>query len=179
MIEVILFGIAAGLDNLQVSSSLGLLPMERRRMHLLATAFCICELGAALLGLMLGRGLISMIGPMANTLAPALTLMCGLVVLYLAYRSATKGLPDFVNRQTFLFALPVALSVDNVVAGAGVSFSGMPLLAAAVVVGVISAAMACFGLYFANWIRHFLPRRVEVLAGLYLCFFSVRMMLVD
>ncbi|MEN9864858.1 MAG: hypothetical protein RL748_448, partial [Pseudomonadota bacterium] len=70
MVEVVLFGLAAGLDNLQVCSSLGLLPVERRRLHWLALAFCLSEVGGALLGLLLGRGMISLLGPAANNLAP-------------------------------------------------------------------------------------------------------------
>ncbi|MFZ6775433.1 manganese efflux pump MntP family protein [Undibacterium sp. Ji83W] len=179
MLEVILFGIVAGLDNLQASTSLGLLPMQRKRMHMLAMAFCACELGAAILGLFLGRGLIAMLGPVASSIAPFAMLACGVVILWLAYRSEAKGLPQFVNHPGVLLGLPLALSLDNVIAGAGVSFSSAPVLTSAIIIGVISAGMACFGLYFANWIRNFLPKRVELLAGAYMCFLAVRMMYND
>lgn len=179
MLEVILFGIVAGLDNLQASTSLGLLPMQRKRMHMLAMAFCACELAGAILGLLLGHGLTAMLGPIASSIAPFVMLACGIAILWLAYRSESKGLPEFVNHQAFLFGLPLALSLDNVIAGAGVSFSSAPVLTSAIIIGVISAGMACFGLYFANWIRNFLPKRVELLAGAYMCFLAVRMMYND
>lgn len=179
MIEVILFGIVAGLDNLQASTSLGLLPMQRKRIHMLAMAFCVCELGGAILGLFLGQGLIAMLGPLASSVAPFAMLACGVIILCLAYRNESKGLPQFVNHQAFLFGMPLALSLDNVIAGAGVSFSSAPVFSSAVCIGVISAGMACFGLYFANWIRNFLPKRVELLAGVYMCFLAVRMIYND
>lgn len=176
MLEVILFGVVAGLDNLQVCSSLGLLPMERKRLHLFAMAFCLCELGGAVLGLQLGRSFINAMEPLGTMFAPAMMLLCGLAVIFLAYRNAAEGLPRFVNRRAVLFVLPVSLSVDNVVAGAGISFSSTPVLASAVAIGVISATMSCFGLYFANWVRNFLPKRVEMIAGAYMCLLAVRMM---
>ncbi|MBC3919743.1 manganese efflux pump [Undibacterium sp. CY18W] len=179
MLEVILFGVAAGLDNLQVGSSIGLMPMQRRRLHLLALGFCICELGGAILGLLLGRAFLAQIGPLANGLASLVMLACGVVILWLAFRNEAKALPDFVNHKAVLFLLPLSLSLDNVIAGAGISFSSAPVLTSAIVVGVISAAMACSGLYLANWLRRFMPRRIEMLSGAYLCFLAVRMMIAD
>ncbi|MFZ6758457.1 manganese efflux pump MntP family protein [Undibacterium sp. Ji50W] len=179
MLEVILFGVAAGLDNLQVCSSIGLMPMQRRRLHLLALGFCICELGGAVLGLFLGQAFLAQIGPLANGLAPLVMLACGLAILWLAFRNQLKVLPDFVNHKAVLFALPISLCFDNVIAGAGISFSSTPVLASAMVIGVISAAMACSGLYLANWLRRFMPRRIEMIAGAYLCFLAVRIMIAD
>src|SRR5205823_6160634 len=52
MLGVILFlGVLAGLDNFQVCSSLGLLPVRRAQKHLLALAFGTCETLAPLAGL--------------------------------------------------------------------------------------------------------------------------------
>ncbi|MFZ6657659.1 manganese efflux pump MntP family protein [Undibacterium sp. TJN19] len=179
MLAVILFGVAAGLDNLQVGSSLGLLPMQKSRLHLLAIGFAICEIGGALLGWMFGHVLIEFIGPVAPGVAPVIMLVCGLVVLMLAYRHDAENLPKFVNHKVLLLGLPVALSLDNVIAGAGISFSGLPVMTSALLIGVISAGMSCCGLYFAHWMRQFLPKRIEMLAGIYLCFLAVRMMYAD
>jgi manganese efflux pump family protein len=179
MIEVALFGLAAGLDNLQVCSSLGLLPVERRRLHWLAMAFCASEIGGALIGLLLGRGLIELLGPAAESLAPVAMLLCGAAVLYLAFRREDQDMATLINSRALLFGLPLSLSLDNVFAGAGISFSSFPLLTSALIIGAISATMACIGLYLGRYLRRFLPQRIELAVGVYLCFLAVRMMFGD
>lgn len=183
MVEVVLFGLAAGLDNLQVCSSVGLLPVERQRLHWLAFGFCASEIGGALLGLLLGRSFITLIGPLASNLAPIVMLGCGAAVLWLAWRRGEQDLSRLVNHKALLFGLPLSLSLDNVIAGAGISFSSFPLLASALIIGTISASMACFGLYAGRWIRRwigrFLPERIEMVVGMYLCVLAVRMLVTD
>lgn len=174
MIELLIFGLLAGLDNLQVCSSLGMLPLQRRRLHFLAAAFCASEIGGAVLGLLLGRSLLSMLDPVAEQLAPIVMLGCGAAVLYLALRRDEPDLAALANHRALLLGVPISLSLDNVIAGAAISFSGHSIVQAALVIGTISAAMSCLGLYLGNWLRHLLPKRIELAVGAYLCFLAVR-----
>jgi putative Mn2+ efflux pump MntP len=179
MLEILIFGLLAGLDNLQVCSSLGLLPVRRGRLHLLAAAFAAGEILGALLGLLFGRGLIALLGETASSLAPFAMLGCGCAVMYLAFRRDREDLEQLVNHRALVLGLPLSLSLDNVIAGAGISFSTYPLMTSALVIGVISASMSCMGLYLGSWIRRFLPERIELVVGVYLCFLAARMMLTD
>lgn len=174
MIELMIFGLLAGLDNLQVSASLALLPLARRRLHLLAAAFCAGEIGGALLGLLLGRALLNAIAPVADWLAPAAMLFCGVIVLWLALRRGEADLTRFANRRALLLGLPLSLSLDNVIAGAGIGVAGYPLLQSALIVGSLSAALACAGLYAGGWLRRFLPDRIELAVGAYLSVLAIR-----
>lgn len=174
MIELMIFGLLAGLDNLQVSASLALLPLARRRLHLLAAAFCAGEIGGALLGLLLGRALLDAIAPVAEWLAPAAMLFCGVIVLWLALRRGEADLTRFANRRALLLGLPLSLSLDNVIAGAGIGVAGYPLLQSALIVGSLSAALACAGLYAGGWLRRFLPDRIELAVGAYLSVLAIR-----
>lgn len=174
MLELMIFGLLAGLDNLQVSAALSLLPLERRRLHLLAAAFCIGEIGGALLGLLLGRTLLGLLQPTAEWLAPTAMLGCGLALLWLALRRDGPDPARFIDRPALLIALPLTLSIDNVIAGTAIGVAGYPLVMAALVVGSISAAMACAGLYAGHWARRFLPDRIEAVVGIYLSLLAVR-----
>lgn len=204
MVELLIFGVLAGLDNLQVSAALALLPLRKRRVHLLAAAFCVSEIGGALLGLLLGTALLSVLAPVAEWLAVAAMLVCGLALLVLALSrdppntdamstemTALDAQPlhpqpmrvqpeiggaigDFSNHRALLLGLPLSLSVDNVIAGAAISFAGYPVVAAALIVGSISAAMACAGLYAGQRLRRFLPARIEVAIGAYLSVLALR-----
>jgi manganese efflux pump family protein len=199
MIELLIFGVLAGLDNLQVSASLALLPLQKRRLHVLAAAFCVSEIGGALLGLLLGKAVLSLIAPVAEWLAPAVMLGCGIVVLWLALRHegskqtgsertdseqtdseqtnsehAVGPLSVFTNQRALLLGLPLTLSIDNVIAGAGIGIAGYPLAMSALIVGSVSAAMACAGLYAGHWFKRFLPQRIEIAVGAYLSVLAIR-----
>ncbi len=209
MIELLIFGVLAGLDNLQVSASLALLPLQKRRLHVLAAAFCVSEIGGALLGLLLGKAVLSLIAPVAQWLAPAAMLGCGIVVLWLALRrdgakqtelerahlermhlerthlerahlerahseQAGGALSGFANQRALLLGLPLTLSIDNVIAGAGIGIAGYPLAMSALIVGSVSAAMACAGLYAGHWFKRFLPQRIEIAVGAYLSVLAIR-----
>jgi putative Mn2+ efflux pump MntP len=174
MIEILIFGLLAGLDNLQVCSSLGLLPLQRRRLHLLAAAFCASEIGGAVLGLLLGRSLLTLLDPIASGIAPLVMLGCGAAVLYLALRRDDPDLASFANHRALLVGVPLSLSLDNVIAGAAISFAGHSLVQSALLIGVISASMSCVGLYLGHRLRRVLPQRIELAVGAYLCFLAVR-----
>ncbi len=174
MLEVLVFGLLAGLDNLQVSASLALLPISRRRLILLAAAFALSEILAAVLGLLLGRGLIVSLGQTFAGLAPFAMLLCGVIVFLLALRQREGNLEQLVNQPALLVGLPLSLSIDNIIAGAGLSFSSSPLVSSALIIGVVSGSMACAGLFLGRIVRRFLPDRVELAVGLYLCFLAVR-----
>ena len=179
MFEILMFGVLAGLDNLQVCSALGLLPLEKRRLHLLAAAFCASEIGAALLGMLLARTLSGWLGVDKPEIAPWLMLLCGLLVLWLAWRGEERELAQALNQKNWVFGLPLSLSFDNLIAGAGISFSSQPLFVSALAIGLISAAMSCCGLYLGRGVRRFLPQRIELGVGLLLCTLALRMLVMD
>src|ERR1039457_1849321 len=162
---VLLFGVLAGADNLQVCSSIGLLPIERRRRHLLAASFSLCETAAPLLGLALGHLLLRSVAGAAAKAGPLLMLLCGGAVLVGALHRDKRwpfagGTGRCLGRQRrpeagfsgldrrnrlshqsgcttsselamaggrgMLFGLPLSLSLDNLLGGAGISALGYP-----------------------------------------------------
>jgi putative Mn2+ efflux pump MntP len=179
--KILLFGVLAGLDNLEVCSSVGLLPITRGRMRLLATGFMLCEIAASLAGLLVGHAALELIKPYARIAGPLMTIVCGAAVLGAALLGERENCPSRSTR--LLFGLPLSLSLDNLVAGVGISSLPCPVWAAALAIGLVSGGMSCAGLYGAAWLRRWfyriVPARVEVLMGAYLCVLAVRMMLVD
>ena len=222
---VLLFGVLAGADNLQVCSSIGLLPIERRRRHLLAASFSLCETAAPLLGLALGHLLLRSVAGAAAKAGPLLMLLCGGAVLVGALHR-DRGWPfaggtgrlaclgrqrrpepgfsglDRRNRLShqsgcttsselamaggrgMLFGLPLSLSLDNLLGGAGISALGYPVVPAALLIGLVSAAMSCAGLYLGGWLRRLLQWRfaawcLEPAVGAYLCLLAVRMLIAN
>ena len=176
--KILLFGVFAGLDNLQVCSSVGLLPITRRRMRLLAASFMLCETAAPLAGLVAGRAVLVIVEPYARIAGPWMTIVCGAAVLAAALLE--RGENRISGDPRLLLGLPLSLSMDNLVAGIGISSLACPVWAAALSIGLVSGGMSCAGLYGGAWLRRWfcrmVPARVEVLMGAYLCVLAVRML---
>jgi putative Mn2+ efflux pump MntP len=178
MLGAILFlGVLAGLDNFQVCSSLGLLPVRRGQKHRLALAFAACETAAPLAGLVAGNLLHSVLGSAAAKTGPIVLLVCGTAVFVMALRQ--EDVTELVNGRPMLFGLPLSLSLDNLLAGVGLGSIHYPVLISALVIGLVSAAMSCTGLYLGNWLRRFVPKRADVVVGAYLCVLAVRMIFAE
>ena len=106
---VLLLGIVAGLDNLQVCSSLGLLPIGRARKQLFALAFSACETLAPLAGLAIGHLLLLTLGRVAAVAGPVAVLLCGIAVIVLAWRK--QDVSEVVESRGMLCGLPLSLSL--------------------------------------------------------------------
>jgi manganese efflux pump family protein len=171
---ILLFGLLAGLDNLQVCSSIGLAEITRRRLHRLAIMFALCETLAPLVGVLGGKAFLNSFGGWSHVAGPAVVIACGISIFYAAMRRTQDGLPP-----AGVVALPMALCLDNVVAGAGLSAIGEHMWFSALCIGLTSATMSCAGLYAAARIRCLLggvPRlRVETAAAGYLVVLALRM----
>jgi len=98
------------------------------------------------------------------------------------------GFFDPVSRLSagrhLLFGLPLSLSLDNLLGGAGISALGYPMVPAALLIGLVSAAMSCAGLYFGGTLRRFFPERfvascLEPAVGAYLCLLAVRLLIAN
>jgi putative Mn2+ efflux pump MntP len=61
----------------------------------------------------------------------------------------------------------------------GLSPLASPIWLAALLIGLVSAAMSCVGLYGALWVRQrfaqVMPERMEIIVGCYLCALAIRM----
>jgi putative Mn2+ efflux pump MntP len=176
--SILLFGCLAGLDNLQVCSAIGLVPLSRRRLHALAALFCICEVGASLSGVLLGRAVLDMVGISAHLLAPAVMVVCGIAILVSALTQTGEDVYGSAS-----LALPLSLSLDNVVAGAGISPLAAPVWPAVVSMGLTGGLMSCIGLYGGQQVRRFLSGievgRLQFAGSTYLLVMAFRMLVTN
>ncbi len=166
---VVLFGILAGIDNFQVACSLGLLP--RRRKWALAFSFGFCESLLSLIGLCVAtfaRINFFRFYSQAGTLA---LLASGLLILYLGLTDRDAG--SVADSRWMLFGLPLSLSLDNLVAGAGLGANGYPIFLCAAILGIICSLMSLGGLFLGSWWRRRLPRHATALSGAWLIFIAV------
>ena len=164
MIAIISLGILVGLDNLRVSTGLGALKLDPRRRWGLVAAFGLCEALMPLLGLALGRSVLAAAGDATKILGPLALGTAGALAIY----SALRGREVVLNRpgRWLLWLLPLALSLDNLLAG--VSLNALPItpLAAAMMIGAISSLLAMAGLALGDFAGRRLPIKAELVGGL-------------
>ena len=174
MLTVLIFGILAGLDNLQLSSALGLMGLKGKRRWLLVSVCAFFELIMPLIGLLIGKELNSSFAEFAHWLGPVI--MMGLGLYILIRELMEKEQPDLANRPWVLLMLPFLMSLDNLFAGLGLGTSGYPVVSTAITVGICAGSMCFLGLFVGEKLRRLIPKNLEVISGIYLIGMAVFMM---
>ena len=174
MLKILLLGILAGSDNLQVAAAISMAPLTRARRALFALGFCICEIATPLLGLLFIRSLHARFGLWIDRLAPLIVVACGVVIIVLALKDRDE-LEKLVNLRWTIATLPLLLSIDNLLIGVSLGTIGYPLPVAAAVIGGISACMCLFGIAGGMRVRRWIPEHANVVSGLYLIVIAAMM----
>jgi putative Mn2+ efflux pump MntP len=170
MAAVLLLGFLVGLDNLQVGAGLGLVRMSTARRWAFAGAFALCETVMPLVGLALGRKVASLAGPWAEGVGIAVLALCGFLIVILSLRGEEV---EDSGGSLALAGLPISLSFDNLAAGLGLGSLGYPVIASALIIGLVSGSLCALGLFSGAWLRRWIPRRAELWSGLYLLVLAV------
>jgi putative Mn2+ efflux pump MntP len=164
MIALISLGFLIGLDNLRLSASLGMLVADRQQRWRLAAAFGLCEAIMPLLGLTFGQRLITLGGITAEFVGPIALVLAGLLAIYSALRSQKHA--PLASYGWLLWILPLALSLDNLLAGVSlITFPASPV-AGAIVIGIISGLLAMAGLWAGAFLNRRLAFKAELIGGL-------------
>ena len=174
MLKIILLGILAGSDNLQVAAAISMTPLTRARRALFALAFCACEIATPLIGVIFIRSLHARFGDLIDRLGPLIIVACGVVIIILALKDRDE-LETLINHRWTMAALPLSLSLDNLLIGVSLGTIGYPLLMAAAIIGGISACMCLFGIAGGMRIRRWIPEHANVVSGLYLIVIAAMM----
>ncbi len=170
---IIIFGLLAGLDNLQITPALGALPLNAARRLALAAMFGCCEGLMPLVGMLAGQFLRRNFFSIAEWSGPLTLLACGGVMIFLAWREQTALTAAIARSNWLLVGLPVSMSLDNFCAGVGLGAAGYPALVSALVIGSISGALCLIGLFCGQWLRRRVPEQMELASGFYLILIAV------
>jgi putative Mn2+ efflux pump MntP len=126
-------------------------------------------------GLAVGRPFVEAIGHWTDYLGPLAVGGYGLYVIYLAQRC--KETKRDVGKGWAVFGLPLALSLDNLVAGVSLGMLGFPILSSALLIGTISGLMSLVGMKFGKAVERQLPIRAGLLGGFALVFAALTLLL--
>jgi putative Mn2+ efflux pump MntP len=169
--NILLLGFLTGLDNLQISPALGLIRFTRSQRLKLAVMFGLAESIMPLVGFVLGHAFHFTVGAGSENIGSWCVLACGLVVTLSA--AGVIDLKPVLNSKYTCVLLPLALSLDNLLAGFGVGVRGAALVETAWVIGGISALMSFAGLTLGSTIRRWRAVNSEWLSATYLVLLGV------
>jgi manganese efflux pump family protein len=150
-------------DNFRSSVALGTVPFSVRRGVQIALVFGFWDALAPLVGGLLGRYSGAAIGPIADSVGPAVMGAYGLYLLVGAVRGPKTDTLD--HPWVTLFGLPLALSVDNLIAGTGLGLLGFSPVVPAVVLGGVTAVMSFAGLWLGRLAVRAIPVRADLLSA--------------
>jgi len=165
MLTLLLLGFALSLDSFRASLGLGALQLSRSRQLQVVVAFGVCDALAPLIGLLIGKSLLTYVGPWVEHLGPLLLCAYGVYVIYIARRYTER---EAEADHWMVLGLPLSLSLDNLVAGTTLGMVGFPLLLSVTIIGAMSSLLSFAGLRLGNKAVNLLPSRTEVIGGVVL-----------
>jgi putative Mn2+ efflux pump MntP len=172
---LLVLGFVLSLDSFRVSLGLGALKLRSLRQLQIVVAFGLCDGLAPLLGLLIGKSLVSFVGSWTEYLGPIALCAYGVYVIYLAKRYS--GVRAEEPGGWIVLGVPLSLSLDNLIAGASLGVVGFPLWLSVGVIGLMSALMSLIGLRLGSLAAKFLKINTEVLGGVALVVIGVALAL--
>ena len=167
MLKLILFVVPLGFDTFAVSAALGLrgLPQrERLRASLLMSAF---EAGMPVVGLLLGHGLGSAIGGVAEYVAAGALLALGAWMLLADEGDEGEQVASLSSRSGLaLVGLGIGISLDELAMGFTIGLLHLSIVLAVILIGIQAFAFAQLGLRLGSRLGEAAREWAERLAGL-------------
>lgn len=167
ILSLLALAFVLSLDNFRTAVLLGPLRFRWRRALKISLVFGLFDGVAPLVGILLGHGLSNEIG--TKVADPVGAAAIGLYGVYLVIRALQTSTQEEVGAEHgwTILGLPIPLSLDNVIAGAGLGMIGLSPVVPAVLFGTITFLMTLAGLQLGRVIARFIPMRVrwDVLVG--------------
>jgi putative Mn2+ efflux pump MntP len=170
VVSLLVLGVVLSLDNFRLAIALGAFKLGWRRALRMAVVFGFWDGLSPLVSLLIGRYFGRAVGPVAETLGP---IVLGVYGLYLVVRSLQTEAPEDLDERMALFGIPLALSLDNLLAGTGLGMLGFPPVFTAAVFGTVTALMTFVGLQLGGVVARFIPIRSDLLSGMGLSIMAV------
>jgi manganese efflux pump family protein len=174
VVSVLVLGFVLSLDNFRLAIALGAFKLGWRRALRTAAVFGLWDSISPLVGVLIGSYFGQTVGPVAETLGP---IVLGAFGLYLVVRSLQTGAPEDLDERMALFGIPLALSLDNLLASTGLGMLGFPPVFTAAVFGAMTALTTFVGLQLGGFVARFIPIRPDLLSGAGLSIMAVVLVL--
>jgi putative Mn2+ efflux pump MntP len=143
-LKLILFVLPLGLDTFAVSTALGLRGLPRREQLKASVLMSVFEMAMPIVGLLVGSGVSSGIGGVADYVAAAALLALAIWMLFADDDATVEMLAG--ARGTALLALGLAISLDELAMGFTMGLLHLSIPLAVILIGAQAFAAAQLGL---------------------------------
>ena len=169
MIALLLAAVALGLSNLAAAIGIGISGVDAAMRLRVALVFGLFEAGMPLVGIVIGHAVAEEVSGLAvRWLAGGLLAAVGCFEVIGYFRSGPEDPPAGGWSGWRLIVSGLVLSVDNLAVGFALGAYDVPLIAAAVAIGLVSAAMSLAGLELGAKLGLALGHRAALAGGLIL-----------
>lgn len=168
MLALLVVACSVGLDNFGAAASIGVTASDRRGFARIVLTFGVFEGAMPVVGILLGRTAAGALGGAAHDLAGATLLAAGAYAIVAGLRAAPERRLGTSMGHAQLAVLAAVLSLDNLVIGFALGADRVPILTAAIVLGVVSAVLTWAGLELGRGLRGRLGEWSELTGGLIL-----------
>lgn len=174
IVEIIFLAFALGVDCLVVSFSQGLIFTHNRVKNSLALAVtmglsqglmpCVGYLGA--------DSISRYVAPFSKWLVFGIFFILGLKFILEAFQEKHEEIHCLDIRC--LIGMGIATSIDALVAGASLGFSGTQIIKPAIIIGIVSFWMSMKGFWFGIFFKKLPSRYLEITGGFILIFLGIK-----
>lgn len=167
MLKLLLFVLPLGFDTFAVSAALGLRGLPKRERLKAALLMSSFEMVMPIVGLLLGHGLGSAIGGVANYVAAAALLALGVWMLVADEEDEGEKVGSLSSRGGLaLLGLGISISLDELAMGFTIGLLHLSIVLAVVLIGIQAFAVAQLGLRLGSRLGEAAREWAERLAGL-------------
>ncbi|MBM7095576.1 MULTISPECIES: manganese efflux pump MntP family protein [Alteribacter] len=167
---------ALSMDAFSISVGMGMIGLRLRQIGMIGTTVGLFHVAMPLLGMILGKIVSQYVGVFAYLLGAIVLIILGLQMIFSSFSKDTKSFLQPVGLGLILFA--VGVSIDSFSVGLSLGMLGAKTLLTLVSFGIMSAFLTCAGLLLGRKVEGLLGGYSEMLGGLILVGFGVKILFV-
>jgi putative Mn2+ efflux pump MntP len=157
LLGLLAVSVTVGLSNFAGAIGIGLSGIDARTRLRVGIAFGVFEALMPLAGLVIGSSVTGLVGHYSSYFAAGLLILTGAYTIWQGRRVRPETATAAPSRGLRLLVTGLALSIDNLAVGFALGVYRVPVVLAAITMGVVSVAMSLIGLELG----HRLGARVE------------------
>lgn len=173
---LVAFGLAMDAFSVSVSHGLAVKSFKSINALKLGVSFGLFQAVMPVLGWLAGVNMIDFISGFDHWVAFGLLSFIGGRMIYESTKNGSERLISSLSIGVLLM-LSIATSIDALAVGLSFSFLRVPVLAPAIVIGVVTFSLSFLGVYFGNRFGRFLGNKVEVVGGVILTVIGLRILI--
>jgi putative Mn2+ efflux pump MntP len=169
LVGLLLVSVSVGLSNFAGAIGIGLSGIDARTRLRVGIAFGLFEAVMPIIGLLVGQAVAGYFGHIAKYVGGGILILTGAYTIWQGRRvESEEKAPRRDLRTHRLIVTAAALSIDNLAVGFALAIYRIPIVLAAITMGVVSVVMSLIGLELGHRLGAVVEARAEELGGVVL-----------